>query len=202
MKVYFIFYTTLLWTHSIFSKLSYEKVNLKNYDLREDHYSCINDAIKGIRGDEDNTCFMSNLYIQFSILMSDKICLKNGTNIQLSPVTLISCINKENGPYTCSKPLISTEEDIRNEISNIISFYDTTGLELYKDNPYPSSNSDITFGSCNSFENKMKYDKINAPPSDPIQVNEDFYIEEKDNIELIKYLIYTSGPILAYKKGI
>jgi hypothetical protein len=99
MKILFIG-SVLLITLSIILSLyqgvkGIKNLDMLNFDVREKFNSCFNDPLAEDYNDISD-CY-TNWPIQFSLIMTDKLCILKGKGKRiLSPMNLISCIRLGN----------------------------------------------------------------------------------------------------------
>ena len=134
--------------------------------------------------------------MQLTILASDKLCIKKEDPI--SPENIISCMNFTNtaqtfinAPYTCSNTFANTDPVTTLDlITAIISFLNKNGTQFKSQNPYAFNKTTKSFPNCSNYNSSLGNITFGAE-----------YLNETTDLEKIKTLLYTEGPLLGYFNG-
>ena len=170
-------------------------LNLKNFDAREKFRSCFNNGYSSIY-DEIN-CF-TNWPIQFTIMLTDKLCIQKGMgNKLISSMNLNSCMKLKDTIQNC-KSLRSFYNDTTSTfevVNETIKFFNINGSQYLDENPYKlirdSFDTPAYFPECSIFNSSIKN----------VTIDTDYQIYDENNDDeynLIKNLIFQEGPLLAY----
>lgn len=173
------------------------EIDLPNFDVRERFRSCYNDGRSELY-DEITVCY-TNWPIQFSLIVTDKICIKkSGKNRILSSMNINSCMKLDGKVQNCVdlKNFYLTYEAALGTVNTTISYFNENGAQYYDENPYKLLLNDTTnvgyFTNCTEFNSSISSLKIT--------VNKDYKILSESvsaDFAEIKRLIFEEGPILA-----
>lgn len=86
----------------------------ENYDIRMDFNECYHNAYNEVIEGVD--CY-SNWAIQFTLAVSDLICVKSKNKVEtLSPMNILSCVKLENQDFKCDMKDFFMNLDSTNKI--------------------------------------------------------------------------------------
>jgi hypothetical protein len=170
-------------------------LNLPNFDVREKFRDCFNEGTS--ENYQDLGCY-SNWPIQFTTLVTDKICiLKKGSKRLLSSMNINSCMKLEGVVRDCRqlKDYYNSTQITFNVVDETITFFNKNGAQYLDEKPYKllqeSDEQPAYFPTCEAYNSSIgnitvsgEYQKLNE------NIPEDY--------KRIKKLIYEEGPILAY----
>jgi hypothetical protein len=189
---------------TVFTDDTIVDITLPNFDVREKFLNCYNDGYSSTYN--MITCY-SNWPIQFSLILTDKICIKKGGSKKiLSSMNINSCMKLNGAIQDCKtvtdfyKDNTSTMDVIKQTIRYLIfykntinSFFNNNGTQYLDENPYvilrDSEELPGHFPECKNYNSSVNY-KVN--PNYEI-LNE----SSKSDYLKIKKIIFEEGPVLA-----
>jgi hypothetical protein len=172
------------------------ELNIPNFDVREKFRDCYFDGTSSTYN--DIPC-QTNWPIQFSMMLTDKLCFKKGIkkSSSLSSMNINTCMQLDLKVPDCRdlKNYYNSTETTFIVVNETIDFFNRKGSQFLDEFPYKLlrdvESQPAYFPPCQDFNSSL----IN------ITLKEDYDIFEEsvdDDFKLIKHIIYEEGPILAY----
>ncbi len=178
------------------NKISFDTdINLPNFDVREKFKDCYNDGTSSIYN--EITCY-TNWPIQFSMMLTDKICIKKGTKTKvLSSMNINSCMKLNEKIQNCRtlREFYNTTSSAFVVVNETIKFFNKNGSQFLDEVPYTLLQDDQEqpgyFPPCKDFNSSV----VNVT----VDPNYVIYDETKeDEFKYVKNLIYEEGPLIAF----
>lgn len=197
ISLFTIFISCLIYSiKSKFNISDLPDLDIDNFDVREKFNDCYFDGTSS--NYNDLACY-TNWPIQFTMILTDKICLKKGIkkSTVLSSMNINSCMKLDLKVPDCRdlKNYYNDTETTFIVINETISFFNLKGIQFLNEAPYKLLRDDETqpayFPACLDYNTSL--------PNITLKTDYDIMDETvSDDFKLIKHLIFEEGPLLAY----
>jgi uncharacterized cysteine cluster protein YcgN (CxxCxxCC family) len=200
-KIKISFFSTFIFCliYSINSKinvLELPNLDISNFDVREKFRDCYFD---GTSSNYNDLACHTNWPIQFTMMLTDKICLKKGIkrSTVLSSMNINTCMKLDLKVPDCRdlKNYYNDTETTFIVVNETINFFNLKGIQFLDEAPYKLLRDDESqpayFPPCDNYNSSL--------PNITLKTDYDIMDETvDDDFKLIKHLIYEEGPLLAY----